>query len=131
MKNLLIILSLFNSPNALADDKPSLYIQELLTYNLIKEVAFLSVLITLIILFIALFLFFLRKYNEDSDSEIYTGATAISASLLGFSIIVLLFTGSSSIDQIIKIKFAPRVYIIEHMGKVKDPSCCLGQLILD
>lgn len=92
----------------------NLYVQELLTYETYNAILSVAISSILFILFLAVIITTIRTYNKDKKINDFIVLKMITSVVL---VVFLFICTICNTDRLIKIKTAPRVYLIDYLSK--------------
>ena len=107
----------------IAEYQAPIFIEELLTYGLYKSIV-ISIMLTILIFFIIILFYAINKmdkFNAKSPIERIENEIAMEHSIpiITCLLIFLLSVFSYNINTIVKIKTAPKVYVLDYLKGIK------------
>lgn len=115
------ILQYANNTEAFLNEEVPIYIKEILEFNFYNELFYLIG--SLVIILVSVYVVkrnipLMIKYEEEDNNTktTYHGVISLLFGVIGVLYVLILFiNGYNSIETMIKIKTAPRVYIVEYI----------------
>lgn len=110
-------LEYLNSAEAFLEKNVPAYVEELLTFEVYSSVFHIVLWVGLTLTFGLMSFFFYRKYKREgikkwSDLHEMTGAATILISIIALIVV------SCNVHTIIKVKTAPRVFLVEKISRM-------------
>ena len=112
------ILQYANNTELFLSKEVPIYIKEILEFNFYSEVFYLCYLVSILLVGALIFYLGLRVFikSKEGIEEIVSTCIIVIGGLISFcSIMALALGGFDSVEKIIKIKTAPRVFIIDYV----------------